>query len=67
MVLIIIDPVILRGLTDDMVSFEGYFASVSVLDKMFFVMEDLYSVKTIEDFRKLYNTSPKRRTILSAV
>ncbi|MHC1739427.1 MAG: hypothetical protein AB9882_15580 [Ignavibacteriaceae bacterium] len=49
------DPVILRGLRDDMVSFEDYFASVSILDKMFFVMEDLYSVKTIEDFRNLYN------------
>ena len=49
------DPVILRVLTGEFVGFEDYFASVSVLDKMFFVLEDMYAVKTTEDFRNLYN------------
>lgn len=48
------DPVIFSGLFNEFVSFDDYLASVSVLDKMFFVQEDLYSVKTIEDFRNLY-------------
>jgi len=49
------DENIFSDLFNESESFDDYLKSVSSLDKLFIVQEDLYSVKTIEDFRILYN------------